>query len=263
MVLFQAMTSTTSPSKIIRKILFAIIWIVIWQILAICIDNKILLAGPIEVLKSLFTLLGEDSFIVSIVSTIGRISVGFFTSSLLGFILAIFSYHFQIIEEFFSPLVAVIKAVPVVSFIILVLIWSGPNVATVISSLVVFPIMYINTLNGLKATDVKLLQMSDIFNVSFIDKLWYIYLPSLKPFLISAISLGCGMAWKSGIAAELIDQTNNSLGNGLYRSKINLLTSDLLAWTVACILLSYLFEMILIILLRLIIPGGKKGGNTK
>lgn len=255
------MTSTTSHSKVIRKILFAIIWLVIWQVASICIDNKILLAGPIEVFKSLIILVGDKTFRVAVVASIGRICLGFLIGSLIGLILAVLSYRFKLIEEFFSPLVTVIKAVPVVSFIILVLIWSGPTVSTVISSLVVFPIIYINTLHGLKSTDTKLIQMSSVFDTSFTDRLWYIYMPSVKPFLVSAVSLAAGMAWKSGIAAELIDQTTNSLGNGLYRAKINLLTSDLLAWTVAAVILAYIFEIILRSLLHLI-PGKSEGGKV-
>lgn len=258
---FQAMTSSTSQSKLIRKILFAIIWLVIWQVVSICVNNTILLAGPIEVVKSLVVLVGDGAFRVAVGGSIGRICLGFLLGSLTGFVLATLSYRFPIIEEFFSPLVTVIKAVPVVSFIILVLIWSGPSVATVISSLVVFPVIFLNTLHGLKATDLKLLEMCSVYGVSFWDKLIYIYLPALKPFLMSSISLAAGMAWKSGIAAELIDQTTNSLGNGLYRAKINLLTADLLAWTVATVILAFLFERLLLLVLRLI-PGGSKGGKA-
>jgi len=251
------MTSTTSRSKTIRKIIFAVIWLVIWQVISICINNRILLAGPVEVIKSLIVLVGEEAFRSAVLASIGRILLGFGIGAASGLILSVLAYRFALIEEFLSPLVTVIKAVPVVSFIIMVLIWSGPSVATVISSLVVFPVIYLNTLYGLKSTDIKLLEMSSVFKVSFMDKLWHIYIPTLKPFLLSAISLAAGMAWKSGIAAELIDQTSNSLGNGLYRSKINLLTSDLLAWTVACVLLSYLFEILLRMGLRLL-PGKDK-----
>ncbi len=256
------MTSSTSRSKLIRKILFAILWLVIWQVVSICVNNKILLAGPIEVFKSLITLVGDGAFRAAVVASIGRIVLGFLIGSLAGFVLATLSYRFTIIEEFFSPLVTVIKAVPVVSFIILVLIWSGPSVATVISALVVFPIIFLNTLHGLKSTDLKLLQMGSVYGVSFWDKLVYIYLPGLKPFLMSSFSLAAGMAWKSGIAAELIDQTTNSLGNGLYRSKINLLTADLLAWTVATVILAFIFERILLLALRLIPGSSNKGGKA-
>lgn len=248
------MTSTTSLSKVIRKVIFAVIWLVIWQVCSICIDNKILMAGPIDTLRSLGKLLGESDFRSSVLATSLRVTEGFFLGGIVALILAIISYRFTYFEEFISPLVTTIKAVPVVSFIIIVLIWSGPSVGLVISSLVVFPIIYINTLNGLKATDSKLLEMAYVYKVRFSYRLRYIYLPAIKSHLISAVSLAAGMAWKSGIAAELIDQTQNSLGNGLYRSKINLLTSDLLAWTVAAVILSFVFEKIILMLLKLV-PG--------
>lgn len=221
------------------------------------IDNKILIAGPIETLKALGKLCVTASFRKTILATIIRIGEGFLIGSTVALILSVISYRITIIEEFISPLVSVIKAVPVVSFIIMILIWSGPSVAVVISALVVSPIIYINTLQGLKSTPKDLLDMSRVYKVPFVRQILYVYLPSVKPFLTSAFSLAIGMAWKSGIAAELIDQTRGSLGNELYRAKINLLTADLLAWTVAAVILSFISEKLILLLIKRI-PGSNE-----
>ena len=50
------------------------------------------------------------------------------------------------------------------------------------------------------------------------------------------------MAWKAGVAAEVIGTPNGSIGKQLYLSKIYLDTDDLLAWTVILVLISVLFE---------------------
>ena len=58
------------------------------------------------------------------------------------------------------------------------------------------------------------------------------------------------LAWKAGIAAELIGVPAASLGEMLYHSKINFNTLDLFAWTVIIVLLSIGFEKLFISLLK-------------
>lgn len=247
------MISTSSVKRWLRLIIIITIWLVIWQLAAVKIDNKILIAGPVDTWQALIRLIKTSAFRVSVLATARRIAWGFFIGAGSAFILACLSYKIKLIEEFLSPAVTVIKAVPVVSFIIMVLLWSGPDVATIISALVVFPMIFLNVLQGLKSTDRKVLEMANVFHIGKADRLRSIYLPHLKPFLLSSVSLAAGMAWKSGIAAELIDQTQDSLGNGMYRSKISLATADMLAWTVAAVILSFVFEKLIIAVLTLIL----------
>ena len=136
-----------------------------------------------------------------------------------------------------------LKAVPVASFVIILLIWAGNRMLSLyISALVALPLLYLNTLSGLKATDPKLLEMATVFHMPTLRRLRFIYLPALFPYLYSAFQTALGMAWKSGVAAEVIGQPLGSMGNGLYNAKIYLETGELLSWTIAIILISYLFE---------------------
>lgn len=260
------MSSTSSVKSGLRRVIFVFVWLVIWQLAAVKIDNSIIIAGPIDTFRALKELIKTPAFRESLLASSSRIAWGFFIGGASAFVLALISFRYKLIREFLSPAVTTLKAVPVVSFIIMVLLWSGPDVATVISALVVFPIIYLNTLQGMISTDCKLLEMARIFKISGKDRIRYIYLPHLRPFLLSAISLAAGMAWKSGIAAELIDQTQTSLGNGMYRSKISLATADMLAWTVAAVVLSFIFEKLLIALLTLLLnvgTGSKASGRAK
>lgn len=61
------------------------------------------------------------------------------------------------------------------------------------------------------------------------------------------------MAWKAGVAAEIIGTPNGSIGKMLYLAKIYLDTDDLLAWTVIIVLLSVLFEKVFMLILKLVL----------
>ncbi len=243
--------------KIGKKLAAAIIWLVLWQLLALVVNNKILLAGPVETVTALVRMAGEAEFWESLISSYLHIMLGIVIGTVLGILFSCISYRYKAVEIFLSPFVETLKAIPVASFIILILIWIGSeNVSTVIVSLVVFPIMYVGMLGGFSACDKKLLEMAHVYRMPGINKFRYIYFPSLMPFIISAMSLAVPMGFKSGVAAEVIGQPLKSMGNGLYRAKIYLDTGELFAWTFVIVFLAFITEKLILLILSLFKKGG-------
>jgi len=235
----------------IRKFVIIAFWLAIWQLISMFIDNSIVLVGPLDVIRALFRESITIEFWSSILYSFGKISLGFLTAFLLGILLGSFAYRFQWLKELLEPIIMIIKSIPVASFVILALIWMGSkNLSIIISFLVVFPIIYINTIAGLDSTDHKLLEMAQVFRIPIWKRIKYIYRVSLLPYLISGCKVALGMSWKSGIAAEVIGVPDKSIGERLYMSKIYLSTDELFAWTVVIILISALFEKLFLTLLR-------------
>lgn len=239
--------------KRIKKICIVILWLLIWQIAAVCIDNDILLAGPVAVGKSLAGLLVTADFYGICLASVGRILLGFCLAFLTGIILGAVSYRFPFVREISEPVLSVMKSIPVASFVVLLLIWQGAeNLSVWISFFVVFPNICISTRNGLEAVDPKLKEMAEVFGIRGIGKVFYIYRPSLLRFLLSGMEISIGMAFKSGVAAEVIGVPDFSIGERIYVSKIYLDTPGLFAWTVSLILLSFLTEKLILKAVRLL-----------
>lgn len=217
--------------------------LVLWQLAAVIINEKVLLVSPVAVLFRLAELIFEREFYSTVAFSFVRIVCGFLIALCSGTLLAILSYRHRIAEIFLWPYMSVIKATPVASFIVLCLIWlTSSSLSVFISFLMALPIIYTNMLAGFKSTDVKMLQMAEIFRFNFRKKLLYIYLPSVKPYFISACSVALGLTWKAGIAAEIIGIPDGSIGEMLYHAKLYLATADLFGWTVTVIMISVLFE---------------------
>ncbi|WP_051208686.1 ABC transporter permease [Butyrivibrio sp. WCD3002] len=247
-------------TKFIKNVVAAVFWLFVWQIIALIVHNKVLLAGPIEAFNALIRMAGEAEFWQSVSASYLHIIAGIFIGILLGGLLSVLSYKNELIEMFLSPLVLALKSIPVASIIILILIWVGSDfISTFISALVALPIMYVGMKNGFSSADKKLLEMAHVYRMPPVNQFRFIYLPALFPSLLSAISLAVGMGFKSGIAAEVIGQPLLSMGNGLYRAKIYLDTGDVFAWTFVIILVSWITEKIVMLLLSLV----KKGGGIK
>lgn len=232
-----------------------LIWFAVWQMAAIIIDREIFLPGPILVLCTLLRLAGTADFWHCVLFSMYNIAAGYTLATLTGLLFAWLSYVSPLLRAFFSLPLKIIRTVPVASFIILALLWiSSKRLSMLISFLMVLPIVYENILCGLSGTEHSLLEMAAIVRMPLIKKLRMIYRPALMPHLYSALSTGAGLAWKSGIAAEVIGITKNSIGNRLYQSKIYLETPELFAWTLTVIIISLCFE-------ALIKFAVKKGGS--
>ena len=74
--------------------------------------------------------------------------------------------------------------------------------------------------------------------------------PAVMPYLQSGSRTAIGLAWKSGIAAEVIGLPQGSIGEQLYQSKIFLSTAELFSWTLAIVLLAFTFEKLFLTALR-------------
>lgn len=239
------MISTTANKKKKRTIrLWAVaVWLLVWQAVSAWIGQEILLVSPIVVFRRLTELVREAGFWQSIGFSLVRILGGFLLAMAAGILAAGLSARFRRIRELLAPAVLTIKAVPVASFVILVLIWvPSRNLSIVISFLMVFPILYTNVLDGILGTDPKLLEMAKVFEVPKTVQIRYIYVSQVLPFFRAGCSVGLGLCWKAGVAAEVIGIPDGSIGENLYNAKVYLNTPDLFAWTVVIVLISLVFE---------------------
>ncbi len=243
-----------------KKLIIIFIWLLIWQGVTLLVDNRILMAGPWETLGALSRLVREEFFWKTIANSLLRILSGILIGTCAGFLLAYPAGRFSLLRDFLQPAVTLLKAIPVVSFVILLLVWTGnEKMPVIVIALVTFPIAYLNMLDGLLRLDRDMEEMARVYRMSVWKRFRYVELPQLIPGISAAVSLAVGMGFKSGVAAEVIGQAKYTIGNAMYRSKIYLETPELLAWTAILILLSRGVEL----LLRILIPGMKAEKQKK
>lgn len=230
-----------------------IFWLIVWQIAAMKINNKILLVSPIAVVVRLVELIPTRDFLSSAVFSTARVLLGFALGMTAGCALAWAAGKVKFIRVLFSPLISVMKSIPVASFTILALIWIGSrDLSVLVSFLICVPIVYANMLEGIDNLDPKLKEMSRIFKIPLWKRFTSVYLSQLLPYFRSAVRLAIGLCWKSGVAAEVIGIPDGSMGEKLFESKVYLETADLFAWTLAVIVLSWLCEKLFVSLVALL-----------
>lgn len=242
---------TIFQNKQARKVIVFLLWIGIWEALCLFVGNTILLASPVEVLKELLNQMQEMDFYQSVLFSLVRIMSGFILGLVAGILLGMTAFFKSLIMEVLAPIVTLLKSIPIASFVVLLLIWMGSKYLSIwIAFLVVFPNVYLHTIMGLMHTDQKLLEMASVFSMSRMQKLSYLYIPAMLPFLISSVEVSIGMSFKSGVAAEVIGTPAFSFGEKLYLSKIQLNTAGVFAWTIVIILVSFAMEKLFLFLIK-------------
>ena len=217
------------------------------------IDLDLLLISPINTVLRLAELVQESFFWLSIAASLKRIMSGFLLALTVASVFAFLAAKMPLVHDFMSPLFNVIKSVPVASFIILALVWVKSNsMSTFCSFIMVLPIIYTSLHQGLVSVSKDLLEVGEVYGLSRWNIIKKIYIPSIVPYLISSCSVGLGLAWKSGVAAEVIGLPNSTIGMQLYNAKVTLEMTDLFAWTLVIVLLSFLLEKAFLLIIKLL-----------
>lgn len=250
-LLSESSLKTERIFRFAKKAAAAAFWLVLWEIIYLVVDKEILIASPLDTLIRIGQLCTKASFWQTALYSLVRITLGFVIGLLAGVVLAAASKALPFLYTLLRPIVVMSKATPVASFIILALVWiTAARVPTFISALMVFPVVYNNIYEGLHRVDSGLLEMADVFNVRRKSRFLHITLPAVYPYFISAVTTGIGLAWKAGIAAEVLSTPRNSIGLQLHNSKIYIETKDLFAWTAVVIILSLILEYLFVLLIK-------------
>ena len=227
----------------------AAFWLLIWQGLSLLVGQEILLPSPVDVVIAAIPLVGSLAFWQAVALTIIRIALGFLAALIVGTALAAATAAHDWIRKLTAPILNIVRAAPVASFIILAFVWIPVGrLPAFIAFLMVLPVIWTNVESGIRHTDGKLLEMAKVFRLSRRRTLWQIRIPSVMPYLLSACKTGLGFAWKSGVAAEVIARPPLSIGTNLFEAKAYLETPRVFVWTITVILLSVLFEKLLVAL---------------
>ena len=157
-------------------------------------------------------------------------------------------YKWKIAAAIVSPVMTVIRATPVASFIMVlwVLIQGNENaVPSAVAFLMVMPLLWESIVQGLGARDKNLSEVLDVFGAPPARRFLLLTLPTLTDHALPALVNAVGLAWKAGIAAEIIAYTKNSIGRQIKDAKDSLEAAEMFAWTLCVIAVSLLLEALI------------------
>lgn len=218
----------------------------VWAAASAAVNQELLIPSPLAVARHLYRIMTGGTFLRVISTSLLRVTGGYVCGCAAGVVLAVICGVSPLLNALLYPAVRIVRAIPVTSFIILVMLWIPYTYVPVfIAALLVTPIVYGNVITGIRETDPSLLEVAKVYRFTKTKTLRKVYIPSVLPYFYSGALTSLGLAWKAGIAAEVLALPKFAIGSGMYYSKSYLETADLFAWTVIVVLFSFLFEMIM------------------
>jgi NitT/TauT family transport system permease protein len=233
-------------NKILKGAAVLLFWLFVWALAARAVGQEILIPSPLVVMEHLAAIVSGKDFLPTVGTSLLRIICGFAAGCAAGTLLAVLCSASSVLRALLTPAVRIVSSVPVTSFIILVMLWiKYTYVPVFIAALLVAPILFGNVSEGIRATDPGLLEVAGIYGFGRFKTLRYLYIPSVMPYFYSGSVTGAGLAWKAGIAAEVLTLPKKAIGSGMYYSKLYLETADLFAWTIIVVVFSMLISRLL------------------
>ncbi len=246
-------------NKHLKIAISIVFWFVVWLLSACAVNQILILPTPAEVFSRLVFLFQTKEFWISAGSSLLRILLGFLCGLIAGTIFAVLSELWFPADAILSPLIRFFRTAPVASFIILIMLWVNYDIVpAVISAIMVVPVVYQNVRTGIQQVNPDYLLLAEVYRFSLKKRWGVIYVPSVLPYFLSAAVTSLGLAWKSGVAAEVLCLPKYAVGSKLYFSKLYLETPDLFAWTIVVVFFSLLLEYFL---KKLVSAVNRKGGT--
>ncbi|PIE69594.1 MAG: ABC transporter permease [Deltaproteobacteria bacterium] len=220
--------------------------LVCWWLVSRVFD-EIIIASPVKTISSLAAMMVTGSFWKSVGVTFERFALGLFFGSVVGLVFGLVAGLKREIRWVFEPFRWVLMTIPPAVLVVVSMIWFGMgSVQTIfVTSLLILPIIYVNTLAGIDAVDQQLVEMASIYRASTTMLIRELYLPGVGGHLLAGLSLATGMGIRIVVLAELLG-AYSGIGYEFALARTNLDTPVLFAWVIVCLILGGGLEVCLL-----------------
>jgi len=225
---------------------------IVWEMTSRLFSSALIFPGPVPVIAKFFSLMQSEKFLPILGSTFIRVLSGMLISVPAGLAFGIAAGKDKRAGAFLSPLFSLISSTPVMSVILIAFLFLGAEKTPVFTAfLMVFPVMAANAAEGIRRIDPRFRELFLVYKMSAGERLRYLYIPSITPFILGGIRSSLSLCWKVIVAAEVLVQPFLAIGTGMQQARAWLETPELFAWTLVTVISAALFQGILEIILRI------------
>ena len=193
--------------RLLRGLLLPIGLLILWKVLVDRgVYNRSQLPAPFDVWRGAQQLWDADLLLGHIRVSTERVAWGFAWGSLFALALALAVGLSRLVDDFVSPTLQAVRAIPSLAWVPLLLLWLGiderPKVVLIAIG-AFFPV-YTNVAAGIRQIDRKLIEAAQAYGLRGPALAWQVLLPAALPSLFTGLRLGLAQAWLFLVAAELI-----------------------------------------------------------
>ncbi len=201
-------TQTTRRQKIVVPAAALLILVSIWQVADIVFKfNPLILPAPSEVWTA-----AQDNYIRLAMHTgitMFEALMGFLLGTVLAYVLAVAFVHSHHLRNAIYPYAIALKATPLIVIAPLLVIWLGDGIGAkiVMSALVAFFPVLVNSVTGLTAVDQETMDLMRSLSASRWQILIKIRLPASLGYVFASLKTASSLAVVGAIIAEFTGAT--------------------------------------------------------
>ena len=176
----------------------------IWQVFGANID-PVLFSTPSKIFRAAVTMIGSGELWTYLWPSLVVLGVGMAFAVVLGIAIGLLLARFWFLDVALGVYITFLYSFPSVALVPLIVLWAGFEMTAKVIVLFLFAFfpMVINTYQGVKTVDPKLLEVGRAFRCSE-RQLWVnIVLPAALPFIVTGLRLAVGRGLIGMVLADL------------------------------------------------------------
>ena len=213
-------------------------------------NMKIFLPNVNVIFKSLFKSLGRIKTYEALFYTLLNLIISILIGGIFGISLGLLAGNKRRIKLFLRPLINLFKLTPVVVLVYILLVGLNNNrsiVPIAITMLIVMPIFYEGTVEGVESISSDLIDVYKIDSNFNFKVFKLVYIPSIIHFLKVSLFTAISFGLKVLISTEYLASKSNTFGSLMQASRASLRYSELYAYLIIILIVAFIFELIPII----------------
>lgn len=217
----------------------------LWQVIAIIINNDIYIPKIQQVIEAIKLICMEQNFWKVILSSFYRTILSYILALVFSMILGILGAVYPFFRYLMQPVNSFAKTIPTMVLVVLLLVWFDKDITPfAVGFAIIFPVLYEGVRNSLVQIDKKIIDMTEMYEVSLKDKIKKIYVPIMKFYFMSIFVSTFSLTFKVVITGEVYGQPKFGIGSQIQLEKVNFNVSGIFAWIVIIVFISISLEII-------------------
>jgi NitT/TauT family transport system permease protein len=224
----------------VSLLVFALVWEALSRLAPALGIPPFAIPSMLRIAKAITTITPLD-IAVTLARVIGALIVSFF----LGIVLAMAMYRSDTLDKYLHPMIRILMAVPVVSWILFAVLWF-PGVEFRIGFVLVVvcgPVFLVDTLDAMRSVPRELRQMMRSFRPTTLQFFVKLMLPAIVPTIFTSWKVNISLAIRVVTIAELVGAVTG-IGHQLSVAQELFSVADVFAWTIVLVALLFLLEAI-------------------
>jgi len=206
-------------STAIGRLLFAAAFFAAWELSSGRIVDQFFVSKPSAIAASWWAMLVKESLLYHLQFTIVEALTGYLIGAVAGLIFGFALARSELVYRIVEPFVVGFYGIPRIALAPLFILWFGIGISSkiAVAAVMVFFIVFINTIAGIRAAPPQLLQVARVMGASEWDLVRKVIFPAATPFIIAALQITVPQAMIGAIVGEFIS-SNRGVGHLLSRA---------------------------------------------